>query len=309
MPPNRRRKLESLVTLNALDGALVIDKPAGITSHDVVNRVRRIARLRKIGHLGTLDPLATGVLPLVLGRATRLAQFFGANTKVYDAVVEFGYSTDTYDCEGNATSSYQEPAFDSATLDEKLNEFRGKFLQIPPPVSAKKISGTPAYKLARRQLPVELKAVAVEVQLELTGFSGRLASLTMRCSAGTYVRSVAHDVGQRLGCGAFVRALRRTASGEFLESQSHTLEQLQALADAGRLEEALIPAARLLQDMPAARIDRDTEASVRQGRDFRLSPFRADVDGRYIKAISEEGELVAIGESRLPHLYHPVLVL
>ena len=292
-----------------MQGVLVIDKPAGITSHDVVNRVRKIAQTKKVGHLGTLDPLATGVLPLVMGGATRLAQFFIANTKTYEAVVEFGYSTDTYDSDGKATSEYQEPCFDRGQLEECLQAFRGKFLQTPPPVSAKKVGGTPAYKLTRQNKPVVLQPVEVEVELEVTEFSGKLAHWTMRCSAGTYVRSVAHDAGQRLGCGAFVRELRRTVSGDFAISQAHKLEHLQALAAAGRIAEALIPAAQLLPHFPGTLIDSATEASIRQGRDFRLSPFRPDPEARFIKAISRAGDLVAIGEARLPHLYHPVLVL
>jgi tRNA pseudouridine55 synthase len=275
----------------------------------VVNRVRRIAQTRRVGHLGTLDPLATGVLPLVLGNATRLAKFFQSNTKTYDAVVEFGYSTDTYDCEGAATSAFEEPGFDRAALETALNAFRGRFLQTPPPVSAKKIAGTPAYKLARQSLPVTLKPVEVEVQLEVLEFSGKLARFHLRCSAGTYVRSVAHDVGQTLGCGAFVRSLRRTASGEFEISQAYTLDVLREMAQAGKLADALIPAARVLPHFPGTRIDRETEANIRHGKDFRLSPFRPDPEARFVKAISEEGDLVAIGEARLPHLYHPVLVL
>jgi len=290
-------------------GVLVIDKPAGITSHDVVNRVRRIAQTRKVGHLGTLDPLATGVLPLVVGRATRLAQYFNTSRKTYDALVEFGYSTDTYDCDGKATSEYLEPSFDRASLEEKLGAFRGKFLQTPPPVSAKKIAGTPAYKLARQNVPVALKPVEVDIEWELLEFSGKLARLTMDCSAGTYVRSVAHDVGQLLGCGAFVRSLRRTKSGEFTISQASTFERLQELANHGRMDEVLIPAAQLLPHFPGAVIDPDTEANIRQGKDFRLSPFRPDPEAPFIKAISHSGDLVAIGEARLPHLYHPVLVL
>ncbi|HME10003.1 MAG TPA: tRNA pseudouridine(55) synthase TruB [Bryobacteraceae bacterium] len=292
-----------------MHGVLVIDKPAGLTSHDVVNRVRRIAQTRKVGHLGTLDPLATGVLPLVVGRATRLAQFFNASRKTYDALVEFGYSTDTYDCEGKATSEYREPAFDRALLEEKLSAFRGKFLQTPPPVSAKKIAGTPSYKLARQNVPVSLKPVEVEIQWQLHEFSGKLARLSMECSAGTYVRSVAHDVGQLLGCGAFVRSLRRTISGEFTISQASTLEQLQELARSGRIEDVLIPAAKLLPHFPGALIDASTEANIRQGKDFRLSPFHSNPEAPFIKAISHSGDLVAIGAARLPHLYHPVLVL
>jgi len=280
-----------------------------MTSHDVVNRVRRIAQTRKVGHLGTLDPLATGVLPLVIGRATRLAQFFTANTKTYEAVIEFGYSTDTYDCEGTARSEFREPAFDQATLEEQLNAFRGTFLQTPPPVSAKKVAGVRAYQLARQKLPVVLEPVEVNVEVELIGFTGKLARLTLRCSAGTYVRSIAHDLGQRLGCGAFVRSLRRTISGDFTIAQAHTLDRLAEMAACGQLEQALIPAASLLPHFPETRIDAGTESNIRQGKDFRLSPFRPDPGARFIKAISESGNLVAIGEARLPHLYHPVLVL
>ena len=245
----------------------------------------------------------------MVGRATRLAQFFNASRKTYDALVEFGYSTDTYDCEGKATSEYREPAFDRALLEEKLSAFRGKFLQTPPPVSAKKIAGTPSYKLARQNVPVSLKPVEVEIQWQLHEFSGKLARLTMECSAGTYVRSVAHDVGQLLGCGAFVRSLRRTISGEFTISQASTLEQLQELARSGRIEDVLIPAAKLLPHFPGALIDASTEANIRQGKDFRLSPFHSNPEAPFIKAISHSGDLVAIGAARLPHLYHPVLVL
>lgn len=259
--------------------------------------------------MGTLDPLATGVLPLVIGNATRLAQYFLANTKTYDAVVEFGYSTDTYDCEGTATSEYREPAFDRAELEEKLNAFRGKFMQTPPPVSAKKVGGTPAYKLARQKIAVELKPVEVEIQLEVLEFCGKKARLSLQCSAGTYVRSVAHDVGQLLGCGAFVRSLRRTVSGEFEISQAQTLESLKELKEAGKLTEAIVPAAQLLPHFPGTRVDRVMEGNIRQGKDFRLSPFRPNPDARFVKAISEDGALVAIGEAKMPHLYHPVLVL
>ena len=149
----------------------------------------------------------------------------------------------------------------------------------------------------------------VEIQWQLHEFSGKLARLTMECSAGTYVRSVAHDVGQLLGCGAFVRSLRRTISGEFTISQASTLEQLQELARSGRIEDVLIPAAKLLPHFPGALIDASTEANIRQGKDFRLSPFHSNPEAPFIKAISHSGDLVAIGAARLPHLYHPVLVL
>ena len=292
------------------DGAVVVDKPKGITSHDVVNRVRRLFETRKVGHLGTLDPLATGVLPLVIGRATRLAQFFVLGEKKYDARVQFGFSTDTYDSEGAPVSEAVEPLFTRDELDRALEKFRGTFLQTPPPVSAKKVSGTPAYKLARKKIAVELKPVEVTVlSLEVMEFAGDTARILVHCSAGTYVRSIAHELGRELGCGAFIQQLRRTASGEFTEPQARTLEELDELSRRGALSEALVPASELLPHFPAALVDAQTAGSIRQGKDFRLSPFRPAPNARLVKAITQEGALVAIGEARLPHLYHPVVVL
>ncbi len=289
---------------------IVVDKPEGMTSHDVVNRMRRIANTRKIGHLGTLDPMATGVLPLVLGRATRLAQFFSGGEKTYDARVQFGWSTDTYDREGEPTSQPVEPCFTREELEAVLSRFRGTFLQTPPPFSAKKIAGTPAYRLARKGTPVDLQPVQVQVfELNLVEFEGATSRIRVRCSAGTYLRGIAHDVGRELGCGAFLTALRRTASGEFAEDQAFTLDALGELARAGRLEEALIPAARVLPELPNALVDTVTAGQIRQGKDFRLSPFVERSSSKYVKAVSPEGELIAIGEARLPHVYHPILVL
>lgn len=287
----------------------MVDKPSGHTSHDVVNRLRRIARTRSIGHLGTLDPLATGVLPLVIGRATRLARFFTSNDKRYDAVIRFGVTTDSYDSDGTVTSTTPEFHITSGQLERALSNFRGPLLQTPPPVSAKKIGGVPAYKLARKNVAVELKAVEVHVYaLNLISFDGACARVQFHCSAGTYVRSIAHELGQTLGCGAVIDALRRTASGDFTEEQSFTIEVLKELADTDRLTEALVPAARLLPQFPAELIDSTTVGQIRQGKDFRLSPFRPNPGATYVKALSREGELVAIGEARLPHLYHPILV-
>jgi tRNA pseudouridine55 synthase len=293
-----------------LDGIIVVDKPEGFTSHDVVNRMRRLAGTRKVGHLGTLDPMATGVLPLVLGRATRLAQFFSSREKTYDACIQFGWSTDTYDREGTPTSEPVTPCFTRGQLDEAVNNFRGNFMQTPPPFSAKKIAGTPAYRLARKNVAVELAPVEVRVfALEVLEFSGAVARLCVRCSAGTYLRAIAHDLGRALGCGAFLTALRRTASGEFGENQSHTLSALEELAGRGALADVLIPATEVLPEIPNAIVDALTAGQIRHGKDFRLSPFVARADSKYVKAVSPEGDLIAIGEARLPNLYHPVLVL
>jgi tRNA pseudouridine55 synthase len=275
-----------------------------------VNRVRRLANTRKVGHLGTLDPMATGVLPLVLGRATRLAQFFSGGEKAYDARVQFGWSTDTYDREGEPSSEPVEPRFTRAELDDVLARFRGAFLQTPPPFSAKKVAGTPAYRMARKGTPVDLKPVQVNVfELDVLEFEGSTARIRLRCSAGTYLRGIAHDVGRELGCGAFLTALRRTASGEFAEGQASTLEALGDLSRAGNLADALIPAARVLPEFPNALVDTLTAGQIRQGKDFRLSPFVEWSGSKYVKAVGPEGDLIAIGEARLPHVYHPILVL
>ncbi len=293
-----------------MDGVIVVDKPEGITSHDVVNRMRRLANTRKVGHLGTLDPMATGVLPLVLGRATRLAQFFAAGEKTYDARVQFGWATDTYDREGSPVSEPIAPHFTRADLDAVLDRFRGTILQTPPPFSAKKVAGTPAYRLARKHIAVELEPVEVRVlSLHLTEFDGTTARICVRCSAGTYLRGIAHDVGQQIGCGAFLTALRRTMAGEFTEGQAFTLEALEELARAGSLQQALIPAASVLPQIPNAIVDALTAGDIRHGKDFRLSPFVDRSNTKYVKAVSPEGDLIAIGEVRLPNLYHPVLVL
>jgi tRNA pseudouridine55 synthase len=293
-----------------VDGVIIVDKPREWTSHDVVNKMRRLAGTRKIGHLGTLDPGATGVLPLVIGRATRLAQFFTRNDKTYQGVIHFGCSTDSYDMDGVATSPEIPVTLDRQALETLLDRFRGEIQQVPPPVSAKKVAGRPAYELARKGQPMELEPVTVNVyDLQLLGVEGCEANVLLHCSAGTYVRSIAHDAGRALGCGAFLKSLRRTASGDFSIERARTLEELAALAQEGRLQEALIPAAELLPAFPAELVDAITAGHIRNGRDFRVSPFQAREGTRYVKAVTPQGELVAIGEARLPHLYHPVLVL
>ena len=294
----------------SIDGVLVVDKPADWTSHDVVARVRKLARTRRIGHLGTLDPMATGVLPLVIGRATRLAQFFTCDSKVYEGVIRFGYSTGTYDREGSPTSEPQAPRFSRAELEAAIDQFRGEIEQIPPAVSAKKIGGAPAYKLARKQLPVELKPIQVTVsRFDLLSFDGVDAAVRVECSAGTYLRSIAHDLGRMLGCGAFLQTLRRTASGDFQIEQAHTVQHLEELASSGDLPTVIVPARELLPSFPNEIVDPFTASQIRNGRDFRVSPFRVRQGNRYVKAISPDGDLIAIGEARLPNVYHPVLVL
>jgi tRNA pseudouridine55 synthase len=293
-----------------VDGVIVVDKPREWTSHDVVNKMRRLAGTRKVGHLGTLDPGATGVLPLVIGRATRLAQFYTRNDKVYEGVVRFGFATNTYDADGEPAGPESPVAFDRAQLDRAFDRFRGEFQQVPPPVSAKKIAGKPAYVLARQNKTVELAPVGVQVfALDVLQFEGVEASVRVHCSSGTYLRSIAHDVGHELGCGAHLKSLRRTASGEFKIESARTLEQLAALAAEDHLREALIPANQLLPEFPSELVDAITAGQIRNGRDFRVSPFQARKGARFVKAVTPQGDLIAIGEARLPHVYHPVLVL
>lgn len=297
--------------VDTLNGVLVVDKPSGWTSHDVVNKTRRFVGTRKVGHLGTLDPMATGVLPLLIGRATRLAQFFGKADKVYEGTVQFGYATDTYDAEGKPVSEETSITLNREHVGELLlTRFQGSVQQIPPPVSAKKIQGTPAYKLARKNLQVNLAPITIEVySLDILRCEGSELDLRVHCSAGTYLRSIAHDLGQLLGCGAFLKVLRRLASGGFDLQMAHTLENLDKLSQEGRISNALIRSADLLPEFPSEWVDAATAGFIRQGRDFRVSPFRTAAASKYVKAVSPEGELLAIGEARLPNVYHPILVL
>lgn len=280
----------------------MVDKPAGWTSHDVVNKIRRISGERSVGHLGTLDPLATGVLPLLLGPATRLARFYGAADKVYEACVRFGFATTTYDSEGDAATDIVAVTLDPHRLEGALAQYRGRIEQIPPAYSAKKVGGVASYKLARRDQAVDLAPVSIEIySAEILRIDGDSAALRVHCSSGTYVRTLAHDLGRVLGCGAHITALRRTRSGDFTLEQARTITQLES-------ELEIIPAAQLLANFPLVETDGDTSAKIRHGRDFHTNPFLVPIDSKYVKAVSGSGELIAIGEAVLPNLYHPVVV-
>jgi len=293
-----------------LDGVIVVDKAAGWTSHDVVNKMRRIAGTERVGHLGTLDPLATGVLPVVVGKATRLAQFYTRSDKLYEGVVRFGWATNTYDSDGEAEGEKREVAVDRAELEGLLERFRGAIMQTPPPVSAKKVDGKRAYQLARKRIAVVLEPVEVQVyELELLSVEGAEARLRVHCSGGTYVRSIAHDLGTLMGCGAHLGALRRLASGEFDIAGARTLAELEALAAGERLMEALVPAAEMMPGMPSVYVEEAGVRDIRNGRNFPASPFRAQPAAKYVKAIGREGQLVAVGEVVVPNLYHPMVVL
>ncbi len=246
----------------------------------------------------------------MIGRATRLAQFYTRADKTYEGTIHFGYATDTYDAQGEAVGEVRDVTVSAEALEQVLDRFRGKIAQVPPPISAKKIGGRKAYELARKNQPVELPPVDVEVyELVLLALEGCEARVRVHCSSGTYVRSIAHDVGQALGCGAHLRALRRTQAGDFTLQDAHTLDELGRLVEEHRFEEAMIPAARLLPQFPSEHVDEITAGQIRNGRTFRLSPFHIDQMERYVKALNSRGDLIAIGEAKLPHVYHPVLVL
>lgn len=293
-----------------LDGIVVVDKPRGWTSHDVVAKMRGIAGTRRVGHLGTLDPLATGVLPVMIGQATRLAQFFDKADKAYEAVVRFGFATTSYDADGEPVGEVTEPVVLAEHIEACLGSMRGEIMQTPPPVSAKKIGGVPAYKLVRQNVAVELAPVKVTIfELSLLGVEGVRARLRVRCSAGTYVRTIAHELGRMLGYGGHVEVLVRTQAGPFGIAQAKTLEELQGMKEEGRLAEALVAGRDLLPEFPAVFVDETTLGHIRQGRDFAVSPFRTNPGTEHVKAIGPDGRLAAIGKIALPNLYHPMVVM
>jgi tRNA pseudouridine55 synthase len=307
--------MRSRPLLSASHGVLVVDKPAGITSHDVVAVARRALNERGIGHTGTLDPMATGVLPLAIGKATRLVRFLVASDKDYDAVIRFGRATDTYDVTGTTTA--ETPMRPTRTAVEVgLMALGGTSDQMPPPYSAKKVGGHRAYALARRDEPVELKPARVTVSRALlTAFDDDTASVSLTCSAGFYVRSFAHELGRRLGVGACLESLRRTRSGEFTLAGAVPLDLL-ASADPERLEAALVPPAALLQSFPAVCLTSQGIEWVAHGRDVGPAqcatavPHTGHSGDDWVRLLSAGGALVALAERGADSgTLHPSIVL
>lgn len=291
-----------------MNGVLIIDKPAGLTSHDVVNRARRILHERSIGHLGTLDPMATGVLPLVAGSLTRLAQFYTASEKTYEGTVRFGFATDTYDAEGEATTPAQEVVLRAEEVEGMAARFRGVIEQTPPPFSAKKINGVPAYKLARQQKEVVLKAVQVEIkEFEILAVEIDRARFRARVASGTYMRSVAHEMGRELGCGAHLELLRRTSVAEFTLEDAHTLEQVaEAAKNPDSLDDLFVHPRKLLPEFPSVTADEATAARIRSGRTVNLPELSR---ARQVKVFSGQRDLIAIATRVAGTLFHAKLVL
>jgi len=330
-----------------MNGVLIIDKPAGFTSHDVVNRARRILHERSIGHLGTLDPMATGVLPLVTGNLTRLAQFYTASEKTYEGTIRFGFATDTYDADGDPTTPPQPVTLRAQEVEAVAVRFRGLIEQTPPPFSAKKIKGVPAYKLARQQKEVKLQPVQVEIkEFEILEVAVDRARFRARVASGTYMRSVAHDMGRELACGAHLESLRRTSVAEFTLDDAHTLEEVakvcypetchpdrsmslprgeicgvegpgvagapslsHPLREDGHfdsLEVLFIHPRKLLPNFPSVTADEPTVARIRSGRTVNLPELSR---ARLVKVFSGQRDLIAIATRIAGTLFHPKLVL
>jgi tRNA pseudouridine55 synthase len=296
-----------------MHGVLVVDKPQGLTSHDVVAAARRLLGESRIGHTGTLDPMATGVLPLAIGRATRLVRFLSASDKDYDATIRFGVTTDTYDVTGAETSrTGLTPDIDAVM--RALDALRGEYLQMPPPYSAKKIQGQRAYDLARAQRDVTLASVPVRVsRVELADVSGATARVTLTCSAGFYVRSFAHALGQLTGTGAALEALRRTRSGDFSLQDAVGLDAL----DEGRGASRVLPMEALLRDIPAVTLTPRGREHVTHGRELAAVDFEAvqpvqasNPRPEWTRLFDAEGALVGVARAGTsPDSLHPSLVL
>jgi tRNA pseudouridine55 synthase len=290
-----------------VNGLLVIDKPIAMTSHDVVSRLRRATGESMVGHLGTLDPMATGVLPLLLGKYTRLAQFFGPMPKAYSGAIRFGFSTDTYDADGIPVAPIATRLPTNEEIQATAVQFRGQVEQTPPPFSAKKVDGKPAYKAARRGETVVLKPVSLVIEEFVIGeLEGEYAEFTMRISSGGYVRSVAHDLGKALGCGAHLARLRRTAAGPFTLAQALTLDEMCTLAAAGTLEQSLPHPRTLLPELPATTADTWVAGRLRNGNAVNLPEFS---NAPLAKVFAGQRDLVAIVRRVAGTLFQPIVVL
>jgi len=303
-------------------GFIVIDKPEGMTSHDVVQAIRRVLSIRKVGHLGTLDPMATGVLPLALGKATRLAQFLSGGQKIYEGTIRFGFSTNTFDREGKPTSAPVVPAFTTEGLEEAGKQMLGEQLQTPPPFSAKKIGGIRSYHLARRGQIVAMRPQKICInELDLFRREVDEVAFRIRCSAGTYVRSFAHDLGAKLGCGAHLSNLRRLASGEFHLDRAVQLNTFMNSSWPDWVCQ-IIPTNTVLQSLPELTVGPEIQDHLVHGRDFNhLAGPLATTSKTLVRLMSPDGELLGIAELLPPQAtrdlaaktglaqYHPKVVL
>lgn len=288
-----------------LNGVIIIDKPKGMTSHDVVAVARRTFGEKSVGHLGTLDPIATGVLPLVLGRFTRLSQFYGDSVKGYDGEIRFGFATDTHDADGERLGDECDVSgLTAEQVRTAAREFLGEQQQMPPAYSAKKVQGVPAYKLARKNREVELRAVSVTVhEFDITEFAEGRARFRSLVSSGTYIRCLAHELGQRLRVGARLSELRRTRVGEFTLEDAHRFEEF---PEPARIEVAMIHPRRILPEMPSVTVTDEIAGYIRNGRAVNLLELS---DSKLVKVFTGQRELLAIASRVAGTLFHSKVVL
>lgn len=280
---------------NAISGVLVIDKPVGMTSHDVVQAVRRGTGIRRAGHTGTLDPRASGVLVVLVGPAVRLSEYVSASDKRYQAIIRLGESTDTFDGEGTITRT-SPVEITEEDINNALSQFEGTVEQVPPAYSAKKINGKKAYELARNGEEVELEAKEIDVyHLELLEWDSPEAIVDVFCSSGTYVRALANDLGEVLGCGGHLVGLRRTKSGEFALRDAIQLRKLEEAFENGDWYKYLIPAAEALGDWPSRELSSEEVDLVRHGHRIPVENPPENPD-HWVRGISQQGELVALLE-------------
>ena len=290
-----------------MNGLLIVNKPAGMTSHDVVAKVRKLTGESSVGHLGTLDPMATGVLPLLLGRFTRLAQFFKQDSKRYTGTIRFGFTTDTYDADGEVVGERVDPALTLDEIRRFAEKFRGEIDQTPPPYSSKKLHGVPAYKLARQGKPVELRAVRIEIfRIEILGYEAPNAQFAVEVSSGGYIRSIAHELGQLAGCGAHLSSLCRVQAGEFTLEQAATLEEIAAWQKEESLMERLPHPRCILPQMPSVTVDENTATRLKNGMACNLPEYS---DAPFVKIFIDQREMFAIGRRVAGTLMQPMAVL
>jgi tRNA pseudouridine55 synthase len=287
-----------------MDGVLIIDKSEGWTSHDVVAKIRNITKAKKVGHAGTLDPFATGVLPLTLGKATRLTSYLLSSDKTYQGIIRFGYATTTFDLEGEPTSADLPLEVEPARVEEIFARYLGTVRQTQPPYSAKKVQGKPMYHYARKGITLDPETKEVTIKsLILLRVTGNEAEFELRCAAGTYARSLAHDVGRDYGCGAHLIRLRRTCSGEFPIASATLMAEGERFHSRDYFAERLLPMRALLPNLPAIRLSAGDQERVRHGMDLNL--LTAAWEAGEVRLLSEEGDLLAIAQ-RLQTFASPV---
>ncbi len=281
-----------------INGLLVVRKEQGITSHKVVELVRRIFGTKKVGHFGTLDPIATGVLLVALGKVTRFFDYYVKKEKTYSGLIRFGYATTTHDIEGEPLSDPREIDLNSVDLESIMKGFIGKILQLPPLFSAKKIQGVAMHRLARRNIPVERKPVPVEIHsLDWQVLDRETLGFTARTSAGTYIRSLAHDIGEKTGCGAYLASLQRDRVGEFSCDSAHTIDEIRACVSTGEFHQVLLPMESLLGEYPKVVVNGAAARGVANGMEVPGKDVLAVIpalEAPFYRIFDDEGKFLAL---------------